>query len=680
MTFELVVQDYKVINFETSFKGSAGFNIDATYESTETKSWVYTTPNPVYQPPSVSATFVAGIPWDLTFSMPIYAGFNATLGAGMALSASASATGSVEYGLKVVDGGPLQYINQHSFTHTGKVSQAIAAASSAEFFIEPRLTMMVDHIGGPLVALRPGLVLSGSPSSGCGGMSFGLSAAIAVAVGVKTDITFAGISIPCSFCHLTDVGKFTTFVNQPITSVCVALPALGTSPTPAPSLLGGPCPLNTYGSSCTPCPSGEIAPGGSPSCTAIVEKIPQDTSGTSGPWVVGQVWSGAFRIISGGPNRGKILPYVSKTADMDLTVTSWDSSTGSLEAAVSHTAVDIGCTAQYHATGTYDASTKSATLTPGTVWYDAAEDASGTCSNMSFPIKNFVLSGSVSADSLTFTGSIPNNGQFVTCDNANLWNRGEMYVAPGGYVTDDDHFPTPPGVSRKKYTEQHGGVLWNTDTCTYGNDDQVAAGIGCTNLPQNLRPFGSLDVCNDCCPVSDDDAISIGGPANNCPGGQGHTAAGAWIGAFSLSRANGGGATASTVTFAQQTCPASSTSSSSSSNEDNDGVSAYNGDGNDDGGYSFAAKNENTGQTNRGAGSAYEFNSAQLAGVIVGSCLAGMLIIVVVLKRDALRARMRGAGYTTGTPAASDSGAPNSNPAYSDEAGKIDAVDDTNAL
>ena len=157
-----------------------------------------------------------------------------------------------------------------------------------------------------------------------------------------------------------------------------------------------------------------------------------------------------------------------------------------------------------------------------------------------------------------------------------------------------------------------------------------------------------------------------------------------------------GGATASTVTFAQQTCPASSTSSSSSSNEDNDGVgayngnggnddgndgvSAYNGDGNDDGRYSFAAKNENTGQTNRGAGSAYEFNSAQLAGVIVGSCLAGMLIVVVVLKRDALRARMRGAGYTTGTPAASDSGAPNSNPAYSDEAGKIDAVDDTNAL
>ena len=196
------------------------------------------------------------------------------------------------------------------------------------------------------------------------------------------------------------------------------------------------------------------------------------------------------------------------------------------------------------------------------------------------------------------------------------------------------------------------------------------------NLPQNLRSSG----CLTCATIAARFLMMMRltlWPRQQLPWGQGHKPQVHGL-VHSLSRANGGGASASTVTFAQQTCPASSTSSSSSSNDDNDGVGAYNGnggnddgndgvgayngDGTDDGGYYLAANNDNTGQANA-VGSAYEFNSAQLAGVIVGSCLAGMLIVVVVLKRDA-PGHECAVQAMTGTPAASASSAPNSNPAY----------------
>jgi hypothetical protein len=631
-TFKLIVKDYAVQQFETSFKGSVGFNIAATYKSTEDKSWVHTTSDPIYSPKSVSTTFVAGIPWSLTFSMPFYAGTNLTLGSGMNLQAKASASGSVEYGLKVVDGGPLQFINQHAFSHSGQVVSAVAAASTAQFFIEPRLFMNIDHIGGPYVALRPALILSGTPSTGansCEGMAFGLSAALAVAIGAKTDISLAGVSIPCSFCHMTTGGKFTTFVNKPITSVCVKLPPTETNPTAAPAVLGGPCPLNTYGSSCTPCPSGQISPGGGPYCATITEKIPQDTSGVVGPWTVGQVWSGAFRIISGGPNHGTIAPYISKTADMDLTVTAWDTSTGSLTVAVSRTAVDMGCTAQFQASGTYDPSTQSISLAPATIWYDSASDPTGSCSNLTFPLKNFMLSGSVSSDSVSFSGSIPNNGEFVTCTNANLWNQGKLQFATGGYVTDDDcqgeDCPKSAGglgISRKKLRAKTYGVLWRTIKCKFSDDDNVAAGIGCTNLPRTLWPYGQLDVCDDCCPL---------GPFGdeNCPDGSSGalTGPGAYAGAFTLSRANGGGPSASTATFSQS-CPASTTTPPAATNDDGDQAT-------DDGTTTPSAATNDDGDqaTDDGYSQGYMAQDGREASksVPVGSIAGGACTLVAVV-------------------------------------------------
>lgn len=156
LLFELDVSDYKVSYFKVAAEGSFKSALSTTMSASTTKSWDYS--KTITTLTMAPITFYIGdVPISIDLSAPINIGVNATLQADAIVSASASASGEVTYGIQYQN-GKFSWINDKSFSATGGLNQMSAKATGfVTLFVEPVIELNIEHIGGPTFTLHPHL-------------------------------------------------------------------------------------------------------------------------------------------------------------------------------------------------------------------------------------------------------------------------------------------------------------------------------------------------------------------------------------------------------------------------------------------------------------------------------------------------------------------------------------------
>jgi hypothetical protein len=257
--FILKVRDYKLQKIEMLMIGDAKFDVEAGLEFTQHDagpgagdSVQPPGKDPIYTADIASWNFMTGpIPWHLALSMPVYDGFTISVNGGSKASAGIKAEGKVQMGVSIdcTDSGCApNWINEHSFTHSGGIHEGTAANSAVvQIYIEPMLSLKIDAIGGPYAALRPAVALSATMGGdGCDGLTWGLDATLSIGFGAIVDVKLGGHDL---FNREWD-GKFITLLSVPITKGCVGFPHRGIEPlapstpafTPFPTVTPTPAP------------------------------------------------------------------------------------------------------------------------------------------------------------------------------------------------------------------------------------------------------------------------------------------------------------------------------------------------------------------------------------------------------------------------------------------------------
>ena len=149
-------------------------------------------------------TFMTGpVPFHIQTTIPIHAGGDLYLisKAGGTVRSFAALDGDVKYGVQYTPASGFQYINTHSFSHSGGLHGShMEMTATARVYIMPVVVLEIDYIGGPAVGFKGFLQSSVdyqeewsmcSPTGGAGA-SYTVAWGLQVTLSAQLHIAFAG--------------------------------------------------------------------------------------------------------------------------------------------------------------------------------------------------------------------------------------------------------------------------------------------------------------------------------------------------------------------------------------------------------------------------------------------------------------------------------------------------------
>lgn len=198
LNVDLQINSY---NFEYAaiyLEGEAAMHIDAEGDAQANTDLTFSTLMTTLK--LADTAFAVGpVPFVIQTTVPVHAGTDITAAENGKVQARATMNGDIKYGLQYTQGDGFQYINSHSFTHTGGLTAAdLELRAVAQVNVWPVVVIQIDHIGGPTVGVK-GFVESSvdaqqamcSPTGGYG-TSFTTSWGAQITIGGALDIGFAG--------------------------------------------------------------------------------------------------------------------------------------------------------------------------------------------------------------------------------------------------------------------------------------------------------------------------------------------------------------------------------------------------------------------------------------------------------------------------------------------------------
>jgi hypothetical protein len=209
VVFDLDVANYVITEVLLYAEAEAKFNMEGAIGMSGSFSNNGKKALPTVHVPPIDLQ-IGPVPMILDVSIPIDVGYELTLGGQAQLGISASASGNLKFGFKgsCASSSPasckLNQYSDHGFTHkAGQPQLTSAATANLQLYVLPSVQIIVDHIGGPNIGVKPYLEFvvdgnrgSGTKSNYCGGQGFGLQIAtnfgIQATAGADIDITILG--------------------------------------------------------------------------------------------------------------------------------------------------------------------------------------------------------------------------------------------------------------------------------------------------------------------------------------------------------------------------------------------------------------------------------------------------------------------------------------------------------
>lgn len=156
LLLELDVSDYKVSYFKIAAEGSFAAALTTTLSASYSKSYDYSKVLTTLSLPSITFS-IGAVPVSLDFSAPINIGIDADISANGAIKATASVSGDATYGVQY-SSGSWSWIHDKTFSADGGLKEMSATVTAAaKLWVEPVITLTVEHIGGPTFSIMPHL-------------------------------------------------------------------------------------------------------------------------------------------------------------------------------------------------------------------------------------------------------------------------------------------------------------------------------------------------------------------------------------------------------------------------------------------------------------------------------------------------------------------------------------------
>jgi len=210
------------VNAQASFRGNGDYNTETLI-------------NTIHMAPVEFAVF--GIPVIIDLSVPIKAGYSASVEVEGDVAVQASAFGHLEYGVKYSKRDGWGFINQFEHGYSGGLNHGTMDMKlSVQVYLIPIVVMRIEHVGGPTLSVKPWVELmvdaemttqqkmkkSDAKCPNGNTIKGAINWGIQCGLGAKIDIGLFG---PLDHMIVHDFGH-TIFLNikKPIASGCLALP------------------------------------------------------------------------------------------------------------------------------------------------------------------------------------------------------------------------------------------------------------------------------------------------------------------------------------------------------------------------------------------------------------------------------------------------------------------------
>lgn len=238
VNFQISLENYTLNSMLLALQGSANAFIEGQLTATET-TWSDSGSVSIGTFPVATIPLDIGIPIVLSITVPVTAGFAASVDVAATMSAHVALSGTFEFGIEFDNAtGEFEYVNSHSWTHSGNFDSVDSASVDADVsvYIMPTFVVEVDKLGGPYVALKPYAEISAGATandtqSPCSNNTFHAAFNWGLLISLGANIDFYVIQ--------KTYGPSTLYsMKLPIESGCVSLSSSGpsfTSGLPAPS-------------------------------------------------------------------------------------------------------------------------------------------------------------------------------------------------------------------------------------------------------------------------------------------------------------------------------------------------------------------------------------------------------------------------------------------------------------
>merc|ERR1719502_563683 len=172
---------------------------------------------------------IAGVPITIDISVPIEAGYKFSASSHAHIGITAKANGNAKAGLNYDRGGGLQWVSDYNFQHSGALHHISGDASAnLQLYLNPVINMEIEHMGGPVIGLKPYIEASASYDSDAmtgscrkGQLQASSNWGLQASIGGRVDVEFGGRTLYKK--SYPSVGIYS--IKKPIKSGCITLPA-----------------------------------------------------------------------------------------------------------------------------------------------------------------------------------------------------------------------------------------------------------------------------------------------------------------------------------------------------------------------------------------------------------------------------------------------------------------------
>ena len=131
------------------------FNVEAHASFDYSGQWTNKTRAALIHMPSFQF-WIGVVPIKVDSTVPVDVGYELDVHAAGLVEVKANANGQMQYGIHYTAANGLGFISDHSFEHSGGLSQiSLKMGMSLQVYIRPTLVVQIDFIGGPNAGLKP---------------------------------------------------------------------------------------------------------------------------------------------------------------------------------------------------------------------------------------------------------------------------------------------------------------------------------------------------------------------------------------------------------------------------------------------------------------------------------------------------------------------------------------------